>query len=352
MSAFALLAMHPPEHDRGTGRAGFVAELAEGWSEFRARTWVWVIVLQYAGPAYAALGPFMVLGVVIARDSSARAWCSARRSARRRPVSWSGRSATGASSRPWPASGPWRRPSSSRLVPETLKRHDETRRRRDGRPDGRRPPTSRRSLNARIASPHPEPPRNSPTVTTHPASIPLVSTIFGLTYLALAVGKVPGLRIDRAGIALVGAAAMLGCGVLDAARRGQGRRLRDDRPAVRHDGRGRLPPACPASSPWRPSGSPPGSPGPLPLLAVTIGLSGVLSAFLVNDVVCVALTPLVLAPLPAAEAAADPVPGRPGDGLERRLGGHDHRQPAEHHHRLALAHLLPPVRREAGPGGR
>jgi Na+/H+ antiporter NhaD/arsenite permease-like protein len=34
--------------------------------------------------------------------------------------------------------------------------------------------------------------------------------------------------------------------------------------------------------------------GPLPLLAVVIGLSGLLSAFLVNDVVCVALTPLVL----------------------------------------------------------
>ena len=58
-------------------------------------------------------------------------------------------------------------------------------------------------------------------MTTPPASIPLVSTIFGLTYLALALGKVPGLRIDRAGIALVGAAAMLACGVLsmrDAAR--------------------------------------------------------------------------------------------------------------------------------------
>jgi Na+/H+ antiporter NhaD/arsenite permease-like protein len=34
--------------------------------------------------------------------------------------------------------------------------------------------------------------------------------------------------------------------------------------------------------------------GPRTLLAVVIGLSGVLSAFLVNDVVCVALTPLVL----------------------------------------------------------
>ena len=51
-------------------------------------------------------------------------------------------------------------------------------------------------------------------MTTPSASIPLVSTIFGLTYLALAIGKIPGLRIDRAGIALVGAAAMLACGVL------------------------------------------------------------------------------------------------------------------------------------------
>jgi Major Facilitator Superfamily len=76
VSAFALLLMHPPEHDRGAGRAGFVAELAEGWSEFRARTWVWVIVLQYAVWHMLVLGPFMVLGAVIARDSlgGAGAW--------------------------------------------------------------------------------------------------------------------------------------------------------------------------------------------------------------------------------------------------------------------------------------
>ena len=30
VSAFALLAMHPPEHDRGAERAGFVAELGRG----------------------------------------------------------------------------------------------------------------------------------------------------------------------------------------------------------------------------------------------------------------------------------------------------------------------------------
>jgi len=130
-------------------------------------------------------------------------------------------------------------------------------------------------------------------VTMSSASIPLVSTIFGLTYLALAAGKVPGLRIDRAGIAVVGAAAMLVFGVLglDEAARAVDYEtivllfgmmivvshlelagffaIATDRIAARFS-------------------------GPLPLLAVTIGLSGALSAFLVNDVVCVALTPLVL----------------------------------------------------------
>src|SRR5947209_18116604 len=42
----------------------------------------------------------------------------------------------------------------------------------------------------------------------------LTSIIFGLTYLFLAIGKVPRLRIDRAGIALVGAAALLALRVL------------------------------------------------------------------------------------------------------------------------------------------
>ena len=124
-------------------------------------------------------------------------------------------------------------------------------------------------------------------------SIPLVSTIFGITYLALAIGKVPGLRIDRSGIAMVGAAAMLGFGVLsmhDAAKAVDYEtivllfgmmvvvahlqmagffELVTDRIAARFS-------------------------GPFTLLAVVIFLSGVLSAFLVNDVVCVALTPLVL----------------------------------------------------------
>jgi MFS family permease len=76
VSAAALLAMRPPEHDRGEIGAGFLADLTEGWAEFRARTWVWVIVLQYAVWHMLVLAPFMVLGAVVARDSlgGAGAW--------------------------------------------------------------------------------------------------------------------------------------------------------------------------------------------------------------------------------------------------------------------------------------
>jgi Na+/H+ antiporter NhaD/arsenite permease-like protein len=130
-------------------------------------------------------------------------------------------------------------------------------------------------------------------VTTCSASIPLVSTIFGLTYLALALGKVPGLRVDRAGIAMIGAAAMLAAGVLS---------MRDAARAVDYETIVLLFGMMVVVSYLRLAGffalaterivarfS-----GPHSLLAVIIILSGVLSAFLVNDVVCVALTPLVL----------------------------------------------------------
>jgi Na+/H+ antiporter NhaD/arsenite permease-like protein len=117
--------------------------------------------------------------------------------------------------------------------------------------------------------------------------------IFGLTYLALALGRIPGLRIDRAGIALVGAAAMLGCGVLS---------MQDAARAVDYETIVLLFGMMVVVSYLRLAGFfalatqriANGFSGPWTLLAVTIGLSGVLSAFLVNDVVCVALTPLVL----------------------------------------------------------
>src|SRR5690349_11058188 len=40
------------------------------------------------------------------------------------------------------------------------------------------------------------------------------AAIFGLTYGGIALGHIPGLRLDRTGIALLGAASMLATGVL------------------------------------------------------------------------------------------------------------------------------------------
>jgi Na+/H+ antiporter NhaD/arsenite permease-like protein len=117
--------------------------------------------------------------------------------------------------------------------------------------------------------------------------------IFSLTYLGLALGRVPWLRIDRAGIALVGATLMMVSGILP---------LPEAVRAVDYEAIILLFGMMVVVAYLRLSGffdrlahsilahfrTPHG------LLAVTITLSGVLSAFLVNDIVCLALTPVVI----------------------------------------------------------
>ncbi len=48
--------------------AGMLAELREGWSEFRSHTWLWVIVAQFCIVLMAWYGAFSVLGPVVARE--------------------------------------------------------------------------------------------------------------------------------------------------------------------------------------------------------------------------------------------------------------------------------------------
>jgi Na+/H+ antiporter NhaD/arsenite permease-like protein len=119
--------------------------------------------------------------------------------------------------------------------------------------------------------------------------------IFVGTYAGLALGRVPGLRMDRAGIALVGATLMLITGVVSL-----NQAVSPDSidfktlfllfgmmivvGVLRLSGFFELLVGVALRCIKTPKG----------LLAVTIGLSGGLSAFLINDVVCVALTPLVL----------------------------------------------------------
>jgi Na+/H+ antiporter NhaD/arsenite permease-like protein len=159
----------------------------------------------------------------------------------------------------------------------------------------------------------------SPSGIAMPDSWRLWVTLAGflVTYAGLAVGKVPGLRIDRAGIALVGAAFLLATGVVSFKEAVENidfatialllgmmivvAYLRSagffDRLAGLVLGRVH---------------------GPYLLLAATMGLSGLLSAFLVNDVVCVALTPLVLHL--ARRLGLDPIPHLIGVAIASNIG--------------------------------
>jgi Na+/H+ antiporter NhaD/arsenite permease-like protein len=117
--------------------------------------------------------------------------------------------------------------------------------------------------------------------------------IFVGAYLALAIGRIPGLSIDRAGIALVGAGLMVASGALP---------LEDAYKAIDFDtivlllgvmiivaslrlsGFFAVANACVMARAKR----------SLILLAAIVATSGVFSAFLVNDAICLVLAPLVL----------------------------------------------------------
>jgi Na+/H+ antiporter NhaD/arsenite permease-like protein len=117
--------------------------------------------------------------------------------------------------------------------------------------------------------------------------------IFALTYTGVALGSVPGLRLDRAGIALTGAALMMAIGAI--APEEAYRAIDLDTIAlllgmmivVAHlklSGFFRL------VTGWalEHAHSPP------VLLATIVATTGALSAFLVNDAVCLVMTPLVI----------------------------------------------------------
>src|SRR5271156_4674128 len=117
--------------------------------------------------------------------------------------------------------------------------------------------------------------------------------IFVGSYLALAIGRIPGLNIDRAGIALVGAGLMVASGALP---------LVDAYKAVDLDTLTLLLGMMIVVASLRLSGFFAVASGwinahatrPLLLLSGIIAISGVFSAFLVNDAICLVLTPLVL----------------------------------------------------------
>ncbi len=119
------------------------------------------------------------------------------------------------------------------------------------------------------------------------------AVIFIVTYAGVALGRIPGLRLDRAGITLVGAVLMVAVGALTPAEAYGAIDLNTIvlllgmMIVVAHlklSGFFRLV----ASWALRHAHSPP------VLLIITTATTGVLSAFLVNDAICLIMAPLVV----------------------------------------------------------
>jgi Na+/H+ antiporter NhaD/arsenite permease-like protein len=133
----------------------------------------------------------------------------------------------------------------------------------------------------------------------------LITIVFAFTYVGMAIGRLPGLRVDRTGIAMVAAIALVAAGAIPV----DGLAGAIHFPTLLLMGglmilSARVGAAgfYDAAAAWiaRQAGQ------PLRLLALTIGVGGVLSALLINDIVVFAMTPLLCAGLAARKL--DPRP--------------------------------------------
>jgi MFS family permease len=75
VSGACLLRLDIPSRLR-PARTSLLSQFAGGWSEFRSRTWLWVIVAQFASFNLFAWAPFLILGAIVAHDrlGGAGAW--------------------------------------------------------------------------------------------------------------------------------------------------------------------------------------------------------------------------------------------------------------------------------------
>lgn len=117
--------------------------------------------------------------------------------------------------------------------------------------------------------------------------------IFAFTYVAFSIGRVPGLRSDRLAAAIVGAVLLVAFGVLSV---GEAQAAVDGATLGLLFGMMLLSASLEVSGTFALIGHfvTTRARSPLALLCLVSLASGVLSAFLINDVVCIAVTPLVL----------------------------------------------------------
>src|SRR6059058_2925295 len=129
-----------------------------------------------------------------------------------------------------------------------------------------------------------------------PSGIPpraAIFEIFAVTYLVIAIGRLPGFRLDRAGAALVGASLMLavgGVGIDDISRV-----IDFDTVALLLGmmivvGNLRLSGFFRLITGWAVARAR----HPMALLAAVTLTAGIFSAFLLNDAICLVMTPLVV----------------------------------------------------------
>lgn len=67
-SALLLAAIRPTEARTAPAGEPFVRSLAEGWREFRSRTWLWAVVAQFSVVNALGWAAFLVLGATVARE--------------------------------------------------------------------------------------------------------------------------------------------------------------------------------------------------------------------------------------------------------------------------------------------
>jgi Na+/H+ antiporter NhaD/arsenite permease-like protein len=129
--------------------------------------------------------------------------------------------------------------------------------------------------------------------------------ILVLTYVGVAGGSVPGLRLDRAGIAFLGGAAMIALGPLGLE---EAFRAIDFNTIALLVGMMIVVAHLKVSGAFRALGSLAieHAHAPFVLLVTVTVLAGVLSAFLVNDAICLVMTPIVMQVMRAL--GRDPVP--------------------------------------------
>jgi Na+/H+ antiporter NhaD/arsenite permease-like protein len=133
----------------------------------------------------------------------------------------------------------------------------------------------------------------------------LIWIIFALVYLGMALGKLPGLGLDRTGVAILGAIAMIAIGAIS---------VRDAAKSIDYETLLLLFSLMLFSAQLRVAGFyaavgrklAEATARPKRLLAVLVIVSGVLAALLANDIICLAFTPVLCVALLSAKR--NPIP--------------------------------------------